>query len=202
MLADWRVTRSLVSYVFYGKTYAVHKSIEGSPDRWWVTSSVLFNTILMLSLKGHQIAGELRLLNNCFLYFVYLIEGSPDRWWVTSGCSLCNFWIGIEGSPDRWWVTSCCLFIFRRRSLLKGHQIAGELRRTFKASTINHWHWRVTRSLVSYVFEEGIHRDTFNNWRVTRSLVSYVCSLPNIVVNTLIEGSPDRWWVTSLPETR
>ena len=37
---DWRVTRSLVSYDVYPIASITFEPIEGSPDHWWVTTSV------------------------------------------------------------------------------------------------------------------------------------------------------------------
>ena len=79
---DWKVTRSLVSY-----------------DHKWV------KVVPKISLKGHQIIGELRLIICCQIAHC-LIERSPDHWWVTT----CSF--AAEENPLR----------------LKGHQIIGELR--------------------------------------------------------------------------
>ena len=193
---NWRVTRSLVSYVcsyYFGSTCSCY---------WRVTRSLVsyvkseISTQSPIKLKGHQIVGELRQ----YRYRANLkngIEGSPDRWWVTSLlipliCFVINWrvtrslvsyvffnnillcLIYIEGSPDHWWVTSCLFPFFKVLVLLKGHQIVGELRQYSHNPPLSSWNWRVTRSLVSYVF--------FNN--------ILLCLI-------YIEGSPDRWWVTS-----
>ena len=124
---DWRVTRSLVSYDHSPLSPKGFNSIEGSPDHWWVTTT---DYLLNLFAK---------------------IEGSPDHWWVTTQIgkapslwrnwrvtrSLVSYDSGleglqdfelIEGSPDHWWVTTSGLSLTICTSLLKGHQIIGELR--------------------------------------------------------------------------
>ena len=57
--------------------------------------------------------------------------------------------------------------------------------------------WRVTRSLVSYDVKVVPKISWTIYWRVTRSLVSYdpINCLSSEVSN--IEGSPNRWWVTT-----
>ena len=106
LIPYWRVTRSLVSYDESMKRY------EEALD-WRVTRSLVSyddgNTleVRLLRLKGHQIIGELRQISIPIYIFIF-IEGSPDHWWVTTSWRKpCN-----AGIP------------------LKGHQIIGELRRT------------------------------------------------------------------------
>ena len=130
---------------------------------------------LKLQLKGHQIIGELRLLK--ITSSLKLIDWRVTRSLVsydkTHLESLDD--VEIEGSPDHWWVTTW------RRILRK-----------FCTD------WRVTRSLVSYDSNFFCSSSLTKNWRVTRSLVSYdVCLLPT-VIGSVIEGSPDHWWVTTI----
>ena len=61
---DWRVTRSLVSYDLSGLEGLQDFEIEGSPDHWWVTTTLIVWIETPLGLKGHQIIGELRLFGS------------------------------------------------------------------------------------------------------------------------------------------
>ena len=78
-------------------------------------------------LKGHQIIGELRLNTFCSKRII-IIERSPDHWWVTTkDTPLSSLSTKIERSPDHWWVTTC-----------------------ISSCCYNFSYWKVTRSLVSY----------------------------------------------------
>ena len=151
----------------------------------------------------------------------FLIEGSPDRWWVTSRSrNSATLNLAIEGSPDRWWVTSLIhkvnnqdllnwrvtrslvsyVLIFNRLGCcikLKGHQIVGELRHKTLLNTLE------LKRLKGHQIVGELRLICFSlitviiNWRVTRSLVSYVISIKSGSCYNHIEGSPDRWWVTS-----
>ena len=61
---NWRVTRSLVSYDLSGLEGLQDFEIEGSPDHWWVTTTLIVWIETPLGLKGHQIIGELRLFGS------------------------------------------------------------------------------------------------------------------------------------------
>ena len=159
-------------------TYGIHE--HNSFRNWRVTRSLvsydlLPTTVLQrLKLKGHQIIGELR------LPLISTAESSE-----------------IEGSPDHWWVTTLRLPSVVLLLKLKGHQIIGELRQVCGGRLYACFHWRVTRSLVSYDCRYVVPNAKCWHWRVTRSLVSY--DLVNKIVRffILIEGSPDHWWVTT-----
>ena len=56
----WKVTRSLVSYDFDVVFIKIMIDIERSPDHWWVTTFLQKRLTKNVSLKGHQIIGELR----------------------------------------------------------------------------------------------------------------------------------------------
>ena len=149
-----------------------HARIEGSPDHWWVTTC------------------------HSHLWWVQEIEGSPDHWWVTTSTK------AIRSSSIYWRVTrSLVSYDFKEEAInvgtiLKGHQIIGELRPNCLPDSLHSLYWRVTRSLVSYdkdainIFSPIIglkghqiigelrhdyqnNSDHCFNWRVTRSLVSY-----------------------------
>ena len=142
-----------MSYDFAKFVIYLSYEIEGSPDRWWVTTS---------RKTSHKISTN--------------IEGSPDRWWVTTPVfSRTNIGSYIEGSPDRWWVTTSRTTIGSYMKTLKGHQIVGELRPVYNLCLV----------------EPPL------DWRVTRSLVSYDNCLSFDIKEPTIEGSPDRWWVTT-----
>ena len=147
---NWRVTRSLVSYDIKGIPMDSLFKIEGSPDHWWVTTKLTSYLQSPYRLKGHQIIGELRLtLLNEFFELVPLkghqIIGELRR------LPLKSLWLHlIEGSPDHWWVTTSIWLINFLPAALKGHQIIGELRPEIPLILLGAFHWRVTRSLVSY----------------------------------------------------
>ena len=169
--------------------------IERSPDHWWVTTlsvkdaywaedwkvtrslvsyDLLLNSLTQcVSLKGHQIIGELRLKAD-------FSRVSNGNWKVTR--SLVSY--------D---VLRVRMIVF---IVLKGHQIIGELRpiltTSFLASALierspDHWwvttneivwlngenNWKVTRSLVSYDRINKAVNAFIIDWKVTRSLVSY-----------------------------
>ena len=147
---NWRVTRSLVSYVRHLFEQPISWLIEGSPDRWWVTSATSFFASAPISLKGHQIVGELRPCSNQEL-LASSIEGSPDRWWVTStshnNAARSKYWRVTRSlvsyvlvlffqsfSSLNWRVTRSLVSYVKVRCIsakmqrLKGHQIVGELR--------------------------------------------------------------------------
>ena len=141
--------------------------IEGSPDRWWVTTSS----------KNRQLRIHYwRVTRSLVSYDVKVVPkiSWTIYWRVTRSLvsydpinCLSSEVSNIEGSPDRWWVTTYLLSL----------------------SVIEFSYWRVTRSLVSYdniVFIVII----FDNWRVTRSLVSYDASV------SLRQYSAENWRVT------
>ena len=130
--------------------------IERSPDHWWVTTNLSALITRSVTLKGHQIIGELR------LNIVFIIVVIDKNWKVTrslvsydtlflpvstsfslkghqiigelrlSNATLPTVGTGIERSPDHWWVTTCFHIVLHwTTSKLKGHQIIGELRLHF-----------------------------------------------------------------------
>ena len=210
-----------MSYDTHQRYYLIFGIIERSPDHWWVTTNTLPrdpNTLtlkghqiigelrpqllqllsLQLVLKGHQIIGELRRLNVLILDLRNLLKGhqiigelrliticsygSASDWKVTR--SLVSYdttafeavaRATIERSPDHWWVTTETIRTQQLQYKLKGHQIIGELRPL----------------MTHYIHLQEL------DWKVTRSLVSYdlfVCASINA---TIIERSPDHWWVTT-----
>ena len=80
----------------------------------------------------------------------------------------------IERSPDHWWVTT------KQQHL-----------------SYKHLNWKVTRSLVSYDSRQSSSWYSMMYWKVTRSLVSYDIYRKFFFNKSLIERSPDHWWVTT-----
>ena len=125
---NWRVTRSLVSYViFFISNYLIK-------IYWRVTRSLVSYVLTwllmlwLLRLKGHQIVGELR-PNLVADALVAEIEGSPDRWWVTSYEALnIRMFITLKGHQIVGELRLHTLLLSNTQLQLKGHQIVGELR--------------------------------------------------------------------------
>ena len=133
---DWKVTRSLVSYDNWSCSCGcccIERSpdhwwvttmeefpmalcffIERSPDHWWVTTNLSALITRSVTLKGHQIIGELR------LNIVFIIVVIDKNWKVTRSL-----------------VSYDTLFLPVSTSFsLKGHQIIGELRPIIITSNI------------------------------------------------------------------
>ena len=171
-------------------------------------------------MKGHQIIGELRQKGHT-LQILHKIERSPDHWWVTTKTMFnSRFPVTIERSPDHWWVTtghngvpfnlshwkvtrSLVSYDLAQKpaipsSLLKGHQIIGELRlKPFGLS--GEWRQLKGHQIIGELrpifskptLAQKIERSP-DHWWVTTVLPAVVYSRP------LIERSPDHWWVTTV----
>ena len=210
-----------MSYDFYRQAIYILLPIEGSPDHWWVTTIETQENIGLAILKGHQIIGELRLTT-------LINNQSHWNWRVTRSLVSYDVAIAIIANPMFYWRVTRSLVSYDLSkesinflaSLLKGHQIIGELRLLFVFFWIMYWliegspdHWWVTTIHEHNSFRKIIEGSPdhwwvttywlnslsyINNWRVTRSLVSYDGFKTFKHNVTQIEGSPDHWWVTTL----
>ena len=87
-------------------------------------------------------------------------------------------------------------WVFSLGYVLKGHQIIGELRPIWRPAFKLSDNWRVTRSLVSY------DHCLYNNKKPSKLKGHQIIGelrpkKPMIYGYSLIEGSPDHWWVTT-----
>ena len=131
-MKNWKVTRSLVSY-----DYTV--SLESRQDQ----------------LKGHQIIGELRLVN-------IILKGKINK---------------LKGHQIIGELRQYVYSLLKKSHRLKGHQIIGELRQGFCRWSKMASNWKVTRSLVSYDMAKlavslysFIERSPDHWWVTTRAL--------------------------------
>ena len=93
-------------------------------------------------------------LLGAFQFGINLIERSPDHWWVTTNYLevLSSFSSLLKGHQI---IGELRLHLIEQpplRRLLKGHQIIGELRLLLSYYATSTSNWKVTRSLVSYDF--------------------------------------------------
>ena len=112
-LSNWRVTRSLVSYDHVGFQIGVESYIEGSPDHWWVTTLLRQDNIEILYWRVTR----------------SLVSYDSKKSW----CSLSVNWRVTRSlvSYDQ------SLPLNQKPSILKGHQIIGELRQFVLHWTVN-----------------------------------------------------------------
>ena len=104
---NWKVTRSLVSYDATNFLAVASRSIERSPDHWWVTTLWISPRYETSSLKGHQIIGELRLPKRKAIYCCHLLKGHQIIGELRHrALALSYLTSSIERSPDHWWVTT------------------------------------------------------------------------------------------------
>ena len=170
----WKVTRSLVSY---DESICVRRFlalIERSPDHWWVTTGGQPLCRLYVSLKGHQIIGELRHKMICFsqIHLDWKVTRSLVSYDLDASNTSCM--LSIERSPDHWWVTTFFPMLNAGSPLkLKGHQIIGELRHA-SSTQKETFQWLKGHQIIGELRRSPINLIKVSlDWKVTRSLVSY-----------------------------